>query len=185
MLKSLIARRCSSCWNERAFYKSTTKGCVFDAVLPTNMPGAQSGDGEIGGNAFQDLGAGSIVIPFMGTCTIGTKAFHWSSTTNYIFWGKAPTAWIGDANAMNDALKDFNGSVTDRRLTVSLAMDQAGWEGVATTLKKNCAEGDWAALNPPENAFGYVIANTTRIWLCEGTSPWESASSCGLMIIVL
>ena len=165
-----------------AFYKSTTKGCAFDAVLPKNMPGAKSGDGEIGGNAFQDLTAGSIVIPFKGTCTIGTKAFHWSSTTNFIFWGKAPTAWIGNSTAVFDAMKDFNTSVTaDRRFTVSLGMDQEGWEGVATTLKKNCADGDWAELNPPENAFGYVTANTTRIWLCEGKSPWEPG---GLLIFI-
>ena len=72
-------------------------------------------------------------------------------------------------------MKDFNTGVkTDRMFTVSLAMDQEGWEGVATTLKKNCGAGEWAALNPPEKAFGYVMVNTTRIWLCEGKSPWES-----------
>ena len=160
--------------NGSAFYKSTKSGCVFDAVSPKDMPGVKSGDGAIAGNAFADLGAGSIVIPFKGTCTIGAKVFHWSVTTDYIFWGKAPTAWIGNPTAVYDAMKDFNTSVkTDRRFTVSLAMDRAGWEGVATTLKKNCDAGEWTALNPPEKAFGYVMANTTRIWLCAGKSPWE------------
>lgn len=168
--------------NGSAFYKSTKSGCVFDVVSPKDMPEAKSGDGKISGNDFQDLGAGSIVIPFKGTCTIGAKTFHWSETVNFIFWGKAPTAWIGNPTAVNDAMKDFNGNVkTDRMLTVSLAMDQEGWEGVATELKKNCAAGEWAALNPPEKAFGYVMANTTRIWLCEGKSPWERG---GLMIMV-
>lgn len=160
--------------NGSAFYKSTKSGCVFDAVSPKDMPKAKSGDGKISGNDFQDLNAGSIVIPFKGTCTIGAKVFHWSVTTDYIFWGKAPTAWIGNPTAVYDAMKDFNTSVkTDRRFTVSLAMDRAGWEGVATTLKKNCDAGEWTALNPPEKAFGYVMANTTRIWLCAGKSPWE------------
>lgn len=160
--------------NGSAFYKSTKSGCVFDAVSPKDMPEAKSGDGKISGNDFQDLGAGSIVIPFKGTCTIGAKTFHWSTTTNFIFWGKAPTAWIGNSTTVYDAMKEFNTSVkTDRRFTVSLAMDRAGWEGVATTLKKNCDAGEWTALNPPEKAFGYVMANTTRIWLCEGKSPWE------------
>ena len=168
--------------NGSAFYKSTKSGCVFDAVSPKDMPKAKSGDGKISGNDFQDLAAGSIVIPFKGTCTIGAKVFHWSTTTNFIFWGKAPTAWIGNSTAVYDSMKDFNTSVkTDRILTVSLGMDQEGWEGVATTLKKNCADGDWAELNPPENAFGYVTANTTRIWLCEGKSPWEPG---GLLIFI-
>ena len=170
--------------NGSAFYKSTKSGCVFDAVSPKDMPKAKSGDGKISGNDFQDLGAGSIVIPFKGTCTIGAKVFHWSTTTNFIFWGKAPTAWVGNSTEVFDAMKDFNTGVkTDRMFTVSLAMDQEGWEGVATELKKNF-EGDWAALNPPENAFGYVMANTTRIWLCEGTSPWESVAAPGLKIII-
>lgn len=169
--------------NGSTFYKSTKAGgCVFDAVSPKDMPEAKSGDGKISGNDFQDLGAGSIVIPFKGTCTIGAKVFHWSTTTNFIFWGKAPTAWIGNSTEVFNAMKDFNGNVkTDRMLTVSLVMDQEGWEGVATELKKNCDAGEWAALNPPEKAFGYVMANTTRIWLCEGKSPWENG---GLMIIV-
>lgn len=165
------------------FFKSTKlSGCIFDAVSPKDMPAATSGDGKISGSDFQDLNAGSIVIPFKGTCTIGAKVFHWSVTTNFIFWGKAPTAWIGNSTEVFDSMKDFNTSVkTDRMFTVSLAMDQEGWEGVATTLKKNCADGDWAELNPPENAFGYVTANTTRIWLCEGKSPWEPG---GLLILV-
>lgn len=171
--------------NGSAFYKSTKSGCVFDAVSPKDMPKAKSDDGKISGNDFQDLGAGSIVIPFKGTCTIGAKVFHWSTTTNFIFWGKAPTAWIGSPTAVFDSMKDFNTDVkTDRMFTVSLVMDQEGWEGVATTLKENCDAGEWAALNPPENAFGYVTANTTRIWLCEGSSPWESVAAPGLLIIV-
>ena len=169
--------------NGSTFYKSTKSGCVFDVVSPKDMPEAKSGDGKISGNDFQDLGTGSIVIPFKGTCTIGQKVFHWSSTTNFIFWGKAPTAWIGNSTAVYDSMKDFNTSVkTDRMLTVSLVMDQEGWEGVATMLKKNYDSGEWAALNPPENAFGYVMANTTRIWLCEGKSPWEPKP--GLLIYI-
>lgn len=166
-----------------AFYKNTKKNCVFDVALPKDMPGVKSGDGAIAGNAFADLDAGAIIIPFKGTCTIGAGAFHYSSTTNYIFWGKAPTAWIGNSTAVFNALKDLNGNVkTDRMFTVSLVMDQEGWEGVATMLKKSCDAGEWATLNPPEKAFGYVTANTTRIWLCEGKSPWEPKP--GLLIYV-
>lgn len=181
-----------------AFYKSTKNGCVFDAVLPKDMPGAKSGDGVIAVNVFQDIGAGSIVIPFKGTCTIGGGSFHYSYTTNFVFWGKAPTTWAHETgaefneNVSNIFRTQFNGNVkTDRIFTVSLAIDQAGWESVATKLKKDCTDDEWAALNPPGTAFGWVMAaekadgtNQKRIWLCEGTSPWESVVAPGLKIII-
>lgn len=181
-----------------AFYKSTKVGCVFDVVLPRNMPGAKSGDGVIGNGVFQDLGAGSIIIPFKKGCSVGSSAFHFAYTTNYIFWGKAPTAWAHEPGAefnenLSAVLRNFNGNIkTDRMFTVSLAMDQSGWEGVATKLKRDCTDEEWVALNPPSGAFGWVMARdsvsagekTIRIWLCEGTSPWESVAAPGLKIII-
>ena len=178
-----------------AFYKSIKSGCVFDAVSPKDMPEAKSGDGVIAANVFQDIGANSIVIPFKGTCTIGAGAFHFSMTTNFIFWGKAPENWAHEAGAeFNENVSkifrsQFNGNVkTDRMFTVSLEMDQAGWESVATKLKKDCTDGEWTALNPPATAFGWVMVaektdgtNQKRVWLCEGKSPWERG---GLMIMV-
>ena len=181
-----------------AFYKSTKVGCVFDAVLPRNLPGSRSGNGAIGNGAFQDLGAGSVVIPFKGSWTVSAGVFHFAYTTNFVFWGKAPTAWAHEPGAefnesLSAVLRNFNGNVkTDRRFTVSLAMDRSGWEGVATKLRQNCTEEEWAALNPPETAFGWVMAKDSdasggkviRIWLCEGMSPWESVAAPGLKIIV-
>lgn len=181
-----------------AFYKSVKSGCIFDAVSPRDMPAAKSGDGVIAANVFQDIGANSIVIPFKGTCTMGDGAFHFSMTTNFIFWGKAPANWAHEAgaefseNVSKIFRTQFNGNVkTDRMFTVSLTMDKAGWESVATKLKKDCTDGEWTALNPPATAFGWVMVsdktdgtNQKRIWLCEGTSPWESVSSRGLLILV-
>lgn len=181
-----------------AFYKSVKSGCIFDAVSPRDMPAAKSGDGVIAANVFQDIGANSIVIPFKGTCTIGDGAFHFSMTTNFIFWGKAPVNWAHEAgaefseNVSKIFRTQFNGNVkTDRMFTVSLTMDKAGWESVATKLKKDCTDGEWTALNPPATAFGWVMVaektdgtNQKRVWLCEGTSPWESVAASGLLIVV-
>ena len=181
-----------------AFYKSVKSGCIFDAVSPRDMPAAKSGDGVIAANVFQDIGANSIVIPFKGTCTIGDGAFHFSMTTNFIFWGKAPANWAHEAgaefseNVSKIFRAQFNGNVkTDRMFTVSLTMDKAGWESVATKLKRDCTDGEWTALNPPATAFGWVMVaektdgtNQKRVWLCEGTSPWESVAAHGLKIII-
>ena len=149
------------------------------AEVTTEMLSMKAIDGSFGTEAFRDYrGKGALIFPFRGTITsTGTGSFKWlGPCTNIVFWGKAPAEEAFSTSAVTE--QNASQSYT-RRITVSKAMDEAGWTAWATP----CTDEEKARADYPGDSvcFGTHSFGAAKLWMCWGRSPWEI--SPGLLIM--
>lgn len=150
---------------------------VLTPVLPANPKSVPDVPCAIGVSAFKDAGCNTdtpneIIIPFRGPCTLASNSFHFmNKTTNFVFWGKAPTS-------VDPAAWDYYPKLSEKiRITVPKNM---GWEALA----EECSAGDKALPEyPGPSCFGKYTNDSgkTVFWLCYGDSPYASATG-GIVI---
>lgn len=150
------------------------------AEVTTEMLSMKAIDGSFGTEAFRDYrGKGALIFPFRGTITsTGTGSFKWlGPCTNIVFWGKAPAEEAFSTSAVTE--QNASQSYT-RRITVSKAMDEAGWTAWATP----CTDEEKARDDYPGDSvcFGTHSFGDAKLWMCWGRSPWEI--SPGLLILL-
>lgn len=149
------------------------------AEVTTEMLTMKPIDGSFGREAFRDYRSpAALIIPFRGS-VVSTEpdSFRWlGDCTNIVFWGKAPAEEAFSTSAVTEQKESQSYT---RRITVSKAMDEAGWTAWATP----CTDEEKARDDYPGDSvcFGTHSFGAAKLWMCWGKSPWEI--SPGLLIM--